>query len=328
MKKYVLLFVLIGFLLVGCGNSTNNLPNGPTEAQPTEFPPTLMPTSTPLIPTSTPLIPTPTSIPCLFAFTSGNEERQNIYVMDGNGGAVRQLNVHDGIDGAISWSPSGGQIVFDSRRDNEWNLFLMNVDGSNETQLTFSQKSSRHPYFSPDGTQIVYSQAGDDDKSHLFIMDTDGGNQRQLTFGDASEYEPVWSPDGSQIVYYSDANWASGLFEIFIIDAGGGDQQQLTDDPAFDWNCGWMPDGSKIFFIRDFSLATMDADGSNLEIIIDEDISSPSWSPNGSQIAFGIKGDDGSHHIYIMDADGGNVRQFIMIEGSQWSGTWSPVCNE
>jgi Tol biopolymer transport system component len=318
-KRYVLLLIIFGLILAGCENSEQE-PQGELDKTGN---PEILPTSAP---TSTPIVPTPTPVPCLFAFASGSKEVQNIYVMDGNGGDARPLNTHDGMDGHVSWSPDGAQIVFDSRRAEQWDIYIMNTDGTNETQLTFSEKASRHPSFSPDGTQIVYGQTGDDDKHHLFIMDKDGGNQRQLTFGGASEYDPVWSPDGSQIVYYSDANWASGLFEIFVIDANGGDPQQLTDDAGFDWNCGWLPDGSKIYFVRNSTLVTMDTDGSNLAPILEADVSFPSFSPDGSQIAFMVRGDDESTHIFIIDADGSNPRQFTMIDGSQWSGSWSPGC--
>jgi Tol biopolymer transport system component len=315
MKKNGLLMLLIGLMLVGCGSSGDDTEQGLAEPDPTQVPPK-----------STPAVPTPTPVPCLFAFTSGTEEVQNIYVMDGSGGAARPLNTHDGMDGYISWSPDGTQFVFDSRRGDQWNIYIMDVNGSNETQLTFTEKASRHPSFSPEGNQIVFSQSGEDEKAHLFIMDTNGGNQRQLTFGEANDYDPVWSPVSSQIVYISDANWAKGLFDIFSIDASGGDQIQLTNSPTFDWNCGWMPDGSKIYFRSNSSLVAMDLDGSNQETLFEQEIFFPSWSPDASQIAFDLEEDDGTNHIYIMDADGSNMQVFTTLEGSQWSGVWSPVC--
>lgn len=90
------------------------------------------------------------------------------------------------------FSPDGEKIVFVSRRTKNNDIWLMNTDGSLQTQLTTSPKEDVSPCFSPDGKHIVFAsnRTGNYD---IYIMDADGGNVRQVTSHPADETQPCWS---------------------------------------------------------------------------------------------------------------------------------------
>ncbi len=111
---------------------------------------------------------------------------------------------------------------------------------------------------------------------------------------------------------------------IYVMNADGTNLRQLTDGTASaeankeDYESAWSPDGEKIAFKRSVMptyaglLHVMDADGTNLRQVIFEDyVNSPSWSPNGEQITFGGWN---STDIFVVDADGSDLRQLTDLD--------------
>jgi len=96
---------------------------------------------------------------------------------------------------------ANGKIAFVSDRDGDAEIFVMNSDGSGQTQLTFNTAADDMPAWSPDGSKIVFLSTRDPDgDAEIFVMNSDGSSQTQLTFNTATDVEPAWSPDGSKIV--------------------------------------------------------------------------------------------------------------------------------
>ncbi|MCC6488722.1 MAG: PD40 domain-containing protein [Candidatus Hydrogenedentes bacterium] len=113
------------------------------------------------------------------------------------------------------FSPDGSKITFVSHRTKNNDVWVMNRDGSMQTQLTTDPKDDENPFFSPDGKRIVFSskRTGNAD---IWVMDSDGTNIRQLTSDPADETQPCWSVGG--YIYYTRA-MGEGVSNIFRIKA-------------------------------------------------------------------------------------------------------------
>jgi Tol biopolymer transport system component len=187
-------------------------------------------------------------------------------------------------EGFPDWSPDGTLIAFNSRRDGNNEIYLMNADGSNQVRLTDNPADDFAPSWSPDGTKIVF--VSDRDQSagitDLYIMNADGSGVTRLTNDAYLDYAPDWSPDGQKIAFRSDRD---GNSDIYVINIDGSGEIQLTQDPAYDWSPQWSPDGKYIAFQTDrdgnFEIYRMVADGSdpvNLTNDPSED-QMPFWRP-------------------------------------------------
>lgn len=136
-------------------------------------------------------------------------------------------------------------IVFNSNRDGNNEIYVMNPDGSNQTNLSNNSASDLYPTISPDGTKIVFSSDRDGDQE-IYRMDADGSNLAQLTNNSFGDQGPVFSPDATKIAYF---NYEFGRTEVFVMDADGTNQTRLTGNSGYvGWNYGavWSPDGSRI----------------------------------------------------------------------------------
>lgn len=129
-------------------------------------------------------------------FALGKGEKNQLYIMDFNGGTPRLVN--DTIDtrGRSDWSPLN-LLAFDQGGPFAHEVFTMNLDGSGLTQIT-NGANAQGVSFSPDGKWIVFTAytnvAGKDPNScEIFIMRTDGSDVRQLTNNHYCDYQPRWS---------------------------------------------------------------------------------------------------------------------------------------
>lgn len=117
-------------------------------------------------------------------------------LLDG-GGELVQITTNPAADRMPALSPDGRSIAFLSDRDGDLELFVMNRDGSDQRQLTFNEVAEIHPYWTPDGTRIIFNRRMRDERVYeLRMIDPQGtGDRLLLNDGELNSYASL-SPDG------------------------------------------------------------------------------------------------------------------------------------
>lgn len=240
----------------------------------------------------------------------GNYTVQNhiFRVLDASSGAPLHRLAVDRI--APVWSPDSTRllyatsIVISDTYNSE--LFVVDVDGSNFTNLTNSVAHESLPQWSPDGSKIAYT-AFEGQNNELYTMNADGSHITNLTNSPASEFAGMWSPDGARLAYLSYYGSPDCcIVSLHRMDADGSNQVELVaSNVATVLQPTWSPDGSKILFAKYYSeddtieTNIIDSNGNHIATL-DRPRSynyfaSATWSPTGDALAY-VDEDD----IYIL----------------------------
>ncbi len=187
-----------------------------------------------------------------FVFSYGvDRNTRHIYTINIDGTDPVQLTNHLNIrDFSPQWSPDGTQIAFYSNRDGnipkeDWNyeIYVIDADGSNVIRLTHSPGRDMGPEWSPDGRQIAFTSSRDGN-GEIYVMDADGRNQVNLTQHPETDNSPTWSPDGRYIAFVS---WSGrdgdrhAYTDIYVMKADGTNQVRITQNPGDDGFPAWSP---------------------------------------------------------------------------------------
>ena len=133
----------------------------------------------------------------------------------------------------VERSPDGSKIVYASPRgiSSNWDIFMANSDGSNETRLTHSLGVDLRPSWGANGEKLAFTSDRDfprdrrdtEDLDEIYVMNADGSKQARLTENEVEDAEPHISPDGSEIAFVSTRD---GNDEIYVMDADGGNPRR------------------------------------------------------------------------------------------------------
>lgn len=218
------------------------------------------------------------------------------------------------------------KIAFMSQRiDPNGEIYVMNVDGTQQIRLTNNPAVDIFPAWSSDGTKIAFLSLRDGSPD-LYVMNADGTNPTRLTSDGAVNGYLSWSPDGTKIAFMSRRDDPNSS-EIYTVGADGTTLTRLTNNVASDYQPSWSPDGMKVAFASDRDgngeIYLMNADGSNPTRLTNNPAGdeSPSWSPDGTKIAF-MSGRDGQ--IYVMNADGTDPTRLTNESTIDNQPSWSP----
>ena len=267
-----------------------------------------------------------------------------VFVANVDGTGARQIThpQRGVLDDQPDWSPNGSSLVF-SRCGGSvpCAIYTVRPNGTGLKRLSApaekAQSDDSGASFTQDGRHIVFTRAsggvrsypGGDQVKHsdVVVMDLNGKHRRVLIRAGLyrADYEfPMFSPDGSQFVYehrksyFADPHTPRALF---VSSADGKHRRQLT---PWSMNAGenpdWSPDGSRILFRSNddedegtqSQISTIRPDGTDLQQVTHFPdgtiIGSSSFSPDGTEIVFGKADAGGIADVFVMRADGTDIR--------------------
>ena len=173
----------------------------------------------------------------------------DIYTAAPNGGNEVALTSNHNINDIHPRLNQGAtRIVFagEEGEDGDYEIYVMNVDGSGRVQLTHNTTDDVNPDWSPDGSRIVF-EAYRDGQPEIYVMNANGGGQSRLT--DFSGYDgmPAWAPNNLAIAFVS---YRTGGYRIHKMNLNGSNVVQLTTQP-YSLYPAWSPDSTVIAFSAD-----------------------------------------------------------------------------
>ncbi len=193
---------------------------------------------------------------------------------------------------------------------------MIQVDGATQVNLTNNPGWDAWPCWAPDGSRIAFvsDRAGNND---IYVVGVDGSGLRNLTSTPENELYPAWSPDGTRIAFVSEG-------DLYVMNADGSNPAKLTAT-NLSRPPTWSPDGTTLLYECDRDLCAFCLD-TNTETNLTETSTIdtwPIWAPDGSRIAF-VSGRDRNWEIYVMEADGSNVRRLTDNPYDDLWPAWSP----
>jgi Tol biopolymer transport system component len=249
-----------------------------------------------------------------------------------------------------AYDPTGGRLLTNDGPGAvvSKNIIAMNTDGSQQRVFVGGgEKSALGPAWSPAGDRVAFAlgrffQMTDGPAiADIAVVNRDGTGLKVLTDGSANRGFPSWSPDGGQIVYRASGKDNMGLF-VMTLDTGA--VRPLTPGSSHDNFPAWSPRGDRIAFTRffdsDYELYTVKPDGTDVHRLTNEagNDAHCAWSPDGEWLAFssergGFKDEAALHpansqpygDIYVMRADGSDVRQLTDTPFEEGSVAWAPL---
>ena len=276
-------------------------------------------------------------------FTVNDNGWGEIWLMDEAGKARKQLTEARPIESEAagntnpSWSPDRDRIAYAGSGDSVLQdpafeeIYAMDADGKNIEQLTKNTVPDFSPDWSNDGKRIVFSRgavlATETPTASLYVMNADGSDEKKLYPGKGDLLvSPDWSPDGKQVAF-TRVTYPTGIPEasVWVINADGSGVKKIASGAA---DPSWSPDGKHIAIAtgRDKfgktcfggcqsndEIYTVDPEGGSPKRLTKDkgEDSSPTWSPDGTQIAFvsDRTSREQANEIYVVDATGGEAKR-------------------
>lgn len=258
-------------------------------------------------------------------FWSDRTAGPGLYTITPGGTATKIPGTSSG-DNQASWSPDGSRIAFKSASASNYEISVMNADGSGRRQLTSTPVAEEEPTWSPDGSQIAFASKDPNDNTasdlEIWTINADGSGRRQLTntANGVRDTHPAWSPDGDRIAFLSEGRAGDTNSNIYVMDTNPATDDAInltpnTSDPVYQANDeepSWSPDGEQIVYSTILDVWKMNDDGTGKTNLTGGSGGgrNPAWSPDGNRIVYArvdVTSGVNNQNIYVMDAsNGGN----------------------
>ena len=213
---------------------------------------------------------------------------------------------------AVSVTPDGKWIAFDSNRSGNQDIYRMARNGTAQ-QLTTDPHDDFGAAWSPDGESIAFFSYRNGNRD-IYVMAADGSNVQQVTSEKAEDRYPHWSPDGESLTFFSDK---TGHQEVYIVSREGGrwgQVRQLTRSEGGQFP-RWSPDGQSIAYVDVVQgISVISPNGEGLRRLVPKKPLDPrfvAWSPDGKTIYF--KAGTNSAGLWSVPLNGGSPTQLVQF---------------
>ncbi len=268
----------------------------------------------------------------LIAYDAGGD----IWVVNPDGTDPRQLTSGPAVEHGATWSRDGTKIAYwtsDGATAPD-TLVIADADGSHPRTIATHEpgwaaefQGERDLDWSPDGQQVAYSLCTLADPvcdERVFVAATDGSGTVAVGDESLTAWRPRWSPDGSLLAFAASRD---GVEQgVYLMAPDGTDVRRLSavvdDDQYGFFSVSWSPDGTSIATRAQGSIWLMPAgahDPADEVALVEADAVVPTWSPDGSQVAYV---DLGSSRLRVVTAAGGDPADLGSL--TQGGYTWAP----
>ncbi|MCY7346785.1 MAG: S9 family peptidase [Pyrinomonadaceae bacterium] len=234
-----------------------------------------------------------------------------------------EMQVKTKVVGSPQISPDGKRVVYTvndavmTAEKSEFvaQIWLANSDGGNNSQITFGDKSSTNPKWSPDGSALAFTSNRKDNRNNLYVLRLNGGEAEPLTDlkGGIADFE--WSPDGSSIAY--------------LISDLKTDEEEKNDKGRNDFR--WIDENQKMSRLYLMPMAK-DANGKREPRKLTTEnynVSGFDWSPDGKTIAFSFVKTSGANDwttsdVSMLDVESGKTTILAAAKAAETAPFFSP----
>ena len=271
-------------------------------------------------------------------FVDPSELGQQLAVVPSDGGTIERIP--NPMPGSVLYASVGpdGRLVVSMRASDQdggdhvvWDL---PSDGSDPSVLLDAASGAT---LSPDGRRLAYVDLSTNGPVELWVASASGQGAVRVTDAPGIlESAPSWSPDGQQLAYAAYDSVAEDV-TVRVVDVVGGEDRRLVDRPGLESAPAWSPDGTQIAYhsdeVRridlqpsgDWEIHVISVDGNDHSFVTNNTVGDqqPSWSPDGSQLAFVRRTGDGPDELVVADVVGSSERVIATSAFvTPWSTSW------
>jgi TolB protein len=148
---------------------------------------------------------------------------------------------------SLAFSPDGKKIAFSSNRSGNADIWVANVDGTDQRKLTSSPAIDTAPCWSPNGNEIAFTSQRSG-TPQIWVMDSDGLNVHRVTNVGVWNDAAAWNPAKEYSTEIAYTSVIEGGREVAIVDVANGQVRQITEGHGSCEYPAWAPNGRHLVF--------------------------------------------------------------------------------